>query len=140
MVKKACFPPLILTRFSPPLLASAGARAAASRWQEREYFCAFCCYSVLSPVRCATPDSPSRKSHRRELGSQTGIVVGYYGLRALGMKATMSFGSESRGTQKIISLGALTEVLYSVLFRAHCLTHNRVFFAFTLFLFCVQLM
>uniref|UniRef100_A0A8C7HQG0 Spondin-1 n=1 Tax=Oncorhynchus kisutch TaxID=8019 RepID=A0A8C7HQG0_ONCKI len=36
--KKAFFPPLSLTSFSPPLLASAGARAAASQWQEREYF------------------------------------------------------------------------------------------------------
>uniref|UniRef100_A0A8C7HWL7 Spondin-1 n=1 Tax=Oncorhynchus kisutch TaxID=8019 RepID=A0A8C7HWL7_ONCKI len=35
---KAFFPPLSLTSFSPPLLASAGARAAASQWQEREYF------------------------------------------------------------------------------------------------------
>ena len=70
---------------------------------------ASCSCSASSPPRRAIC-SRSPRSPLREPGSQTGIVVGSYGLRAIERRSTTSFASALKGTRRAISRGAHTEV------------------------------
>lgn len=80
-----------------------------TRWQQPGNIHALCSCSASSPPQVAiclhSPRSPPR-----EPGSQTAIVVGYYGLRAIGRRSTTSFASALRETRRAISQGAHTEV------------------------------
>ncbi len=66
------------------------------------------CSASSPPQRAICLHSPT--SPLREPGRQTGTVVGYYGLRAVGRRSTTSFASALRETRRAISQGAHTEV------------------------------
>lgn len=80
-----------------------------ARWQQPGDARAPRSWSASCPPRRATC-SRSPRSPLSGPASPTDIVVGYYGLRAVGRRSTMSFAYVSRETRRAISPGAHTEV------------------------------